>query len=253
MTNTIVLQSHTSPLPFSWIQACLDSVKNWASDNQFDYTFIGDELFDHIDEDLLKKLGRQIVIATDLARIRLLQAYLKQGYDTVVWCDADFLIFAPKDFKLSNDNFSLGREVWIQYNEKSAREFTAKVKVHNAFMMYSQGNSFLDFYCDTAEHLLHLNTANMPPQFIGPKLLTALHNIVHCPVAENAGMLSPLVIKDISYGSGSALDLYKKQSKYPTYAANLCSSLYSLELVSAKQMDGCIAQLLNKQNLLNIK
>ena len=250
MTNTIVLQSHTSPIPFSWIETCLDSVRDWASRNLFDYKFYGDEMFDLIDETLLRKLDKQIVIATDLARIKLLQSYLKRGYDTVIWCDADFLIFSPKEFKLINSNYSLGREIWIQPNEKSGQELIAKVKVHNAFMMYRQGNSFLDFYCDTAEHLLHMNTATMPPQFIGPKLLTAIHNIVHCPVTENAGMLSPLVVKDISHGSGPAMDLYNEKSKYPTYAANLCSSLYKQEHISAKEISGCIDQLLYKQSLL---
>jgi hypothetical protein len=49
------------------------------------------------------------------------------------------------------------------------------VKVHNAFMMFRQGNHFPDFYTDAAERLLDLNQGAMPAQFIGPKLLTALH------------------------------------------------------------------------------
>jgi hypothetical protein len=64
----------------------------------------------------------------------------------------------------------------------------AYVKVRNAFLMFRKGNHFLDFYTATAQRLLRLNQGSMPPQFIGPKLLTALHNVAICPVMETAGM-----------------------------------------------------------------
>ena len=74
MADTLVLQSHRNPLPFPWIQACLDSVRRWADANSFDYRFIGDELFDSVAESLLYKTAQQRVITTDLARLHALQA-----------------------------------------------------------------------------------------------------------------------------------------------------------------------------------
>lgn len=76
----------------------------------------------------------------------------------------------------------------------------------------------------------------MSPQFIGPKLLTALNNIVNCPVLETAGMLSPMVIKDIIKGSGPALDLFRKNSPSQICAANLSSSLTQQEFISDTDM-----------------
>ena len=98
-------------------------------------------------------------------------------------------------------------------------------RVHNAFLMFRRGNHFLDFYADSAERLLRLNEGGMPPQYIGPKLLTALHNIVRCPVMESAGMLSPAVLQDLAAGSGKALDLFRRESPARVYAANLSASL----------------------------
>ena len=119
-------------------------------------------------------------------------------------------------------------------------------------MMFRQNNSFLDFYTETAQRLLMLNTGTMPPQFIGPKLLTALHNIAQCPIAEHAGMLSPLVIKNICQQSGPALDLFIEKSKQPIYAANLCGSLYSQGEVSTEEIETCISLLHDsKLNILN--
>jgi hypothetical protein len=103
-------------------------------------------------------------------------------------------------------------------------------------MMFRKGNTFLDFYTESAERLLSENTDRMPPQFIGPKLLTALHNIVICPVMETAGMLSPMVIKDIIRGQGYVLDLFRKNSPTHICAANLSSSLTQQECISDTDM-----------------
>ncbi|MCP3689565.1 MAG: hypothetical protein GY784_14245 [Gammaproteobacteria bacterium] len=206
------------------MQACLESVQNWARHNQFEYRFVGDEaLFASLSAGLLDKTEGQRIIATDLGRLYLLQDGLKEGYRTVIWCDADFLVINPDSFTVPESAFALGREIWVQRGE-SGRLRSYK-KVHNAFLMFRQGNHFLDFYIDTAARLLSLNQGSVPPQFIGPKLLTALHNIVVCPVMENAGMLSPLVMQDLLNGGGDAMALLKQKSSCRIDGANLSASL----------------------------
>ena len=247
MSKTIVLQSHRQPLPYSWVQTCIDSVKAWADQNGFTYKFIGDELFDFVPAPLLEKTRSQLTVATDLARLKALQKLLRQDFQTVIWCDADFLIFNPKNFVLPSDSFSVGREVWIQSNEQP--KLNAHIKVHNAFLMFRQGNSFLDFYTDTAERLLSLNEGSIPPQFIGPKLLTAIHNVVQCPVMETAGMLSPIVVKDIANGGGTAVDLFKQKSLRPIAAANICASLIDKNELNKIYAEKCIDLLIKAQKI----
>ena len=227
MTKILVLQSHRDPLPYAWLNQCLQSVQSWAEQNQYDYLFIGDEIFETISVEIRQKTKQQKVITSDLARLIALQNYLTKGYQTVIWCDADFLIFAPNNFTLPESSYSLGREVWVQQDKRG--NLKAYKKIHNAFMMFKQGNSFLNFYTDTARQLIEMNTGTMPPQFIGPKLLTALHNIIQCPVMETAGMLSPLVIQDLINGGGAAVDLFNKNSSQIIAGANLCSSLTTEE------------------------
>ena len=183
---------------------------------------MGDELFDAVPRELWHKIRQQSVIASDLARLYVCHSALRHGFACVIWLDADFLIFAPAKLNLPDVPYALGREIWVQYN-KPAR-LKVYTKVHNAFLMFRQGNSLLDFYIESAERLLKLNKGPMPPQYIGPKLLTALHNITHMPVVDTAGMLSPLVIKDIIQGSGAALDLFMKTSATEIAGANLCTS-----------------------------
>lgn len=244
MSATLVIQSHREPLPLSWLQPCLDSVANWALGNGYGYRYLDDEIFDPLAPDLLDKIGTQRVIASDLARLIRLQQGLAEGYDCVVWCDADFLIVDPARFVLPATAYALGREVWIQPGHRQRPR--AFVKVHNAFLMFRSGNSFLDFYRDTAERLLRQNQGRMPPQFIGPKLLTALHNIVQCPVMESAAMLSPMVMRDRLDGQGAALDLFRQKSALAPAAANLSSSLTEREGLNDTDMNRLIDLLLEE-------
>lgn len=241
MSSTLVIQSHREPLPHRWLRACLDSVAAWARQNAFDYRFVGDELFDLVDPALLDKTAAQTVIATDLARLRWLQRELGDGYACVVWCDADFFVIDAAALLLPDTEFALGREVWVQRDQRDRlRVYT---KVHNAFLMFRRGNSFLDFYSATAERLLRLNQGSMPPQFIGPKLLSAIHNIAQCPVQETAGMLSPLVQLDLLDGGGPALDLFREHSPAPPAGVNLSASQCARGGLDDETMERVIAHL----------
>jgi len=206
--------------------------------NGHEYRFMGDELFACLPAPVIERTRRQKVIATDLARLLVLQQALNSGHETVIWMDADFLIFDPPKFSMPDESCAVGREVWVQKDRQG--KLKSFKKIHNAFLMFRKGNSFLDFYTDTAQRLLARNQGAMPPQFIGPKLLTALHNVANLPVLETAGMLSPLVVKDILAGGGPALDLFTLQSPQPVAAANLCISSCDRKEVSGEEMESLI-------------
>ncbi|VAW90618.1 hypothetical protein MNBD_GAMMA21-59 [hydrothermal vent metagenome] len=234
MHRTLILQSHTQPLPYPWIETCLDSVRDWSEMKGYEYRFVDDLLFELVPEEILNKTQYQKVVATDLARLLLVKKYLNQNYEVVVWLDADFLIFSPAEFDIPDFSYAVGREVWVQENVNE--KLRIYKKVHNAFLMFSKNNSFLDFYTETAQRLILNNTGTMPPQFIGPKLLTALHNVCNLPVMETAGMLSPMVIKAIISGEGMALQQFRKHSPETITGANLCISSCNRQEVSAAEM-----------------
>jgi len=266
-TSTMVIQSHCLPLPHAWLAPCIDSVKSWSKQEGFDYQFLGDELFELLPKWVVEKTHSQRVVATDLARLKCIQKFLSCGYERVVWLDADFLVFSPERFHLPDcsalpENYALGREVWVQPQalEKASlkarptnkrERFKVYNKVHNAFLLFGQGNPFLDFYSAHAERLLDRVKGTVPPQFVGPKLLTALHNIVQCPVQEDAGMLSPWIIQDILNGGGPALHLFREKSLLPLAGANLCSSLlgspvFKDNAYDDQALDDVVARLLSQ-------
>jgi hypothetical protein len=241
MRSTLVIQSHRSPLPYRWIERCLESVRDWCALRGCEYRFMGDELFDCVPESIREKTSNQPVIATDLARLLTLRDALNAGYETVVWMDADVLILGPSAFALPDVPCAFGREVWVQHDRHG--RLKSYKKIHNAFLMFARGDSFLDFYADSAERLLRRNNGSVPAQFIGPKLLTALHNVVGLPVLESAGMLSPMVIRNILAGAGPALDLFVENSPQAIAAANLCVSSCDRGEISEREME-CLIDIL---------
>jgi len=205
------------------------------------YRFVGDELFDLLPADLREKTSNQRVVAADLGRLLAVREAIEEGFDTVIWCDADVLVFNPERLTPSPASFALGREVWVQ--ERRGRPH-AYVKVHNAFLMFRRSNPFLDYYLHVAQQLVREHMGPMVPQFVGPKLLAALHNVARFPVQESAGMLSPAVMSDVLRGGGPSLELFTRLSPELPAALNLCSSLVDSGETTDADVDGLVRVLL---------
>jgi len=232
-SDVVVIQSHRLPLPFEWLEPCLESVRHWVERRGYDYRFEDDALFERLHDDLREKTRNQLVIAVDLARLAALQAALDEGYRCAVWMDADMLVLDADRLHLAADEYALGREVWVQRDDRG--RLRSYVKVHNAFLQFRAGNPFLAFYRHAAERIVGAHApGRMVPQIVGPKLLTALDNLVGCPVVDEAGMLSPAVARDLVAGGGAALEEFRLRSPCPPAALNLCGSLLGRELEEAE-------------------
>lgn len=248
--RTVVLQSHRQPLPYDWLHPCIDSVKRWAEVNGFEYQWLGDELFDELTSTQRKHTHRQRVVASDLARLHKVARALADGARRVVWVDADTLVINSGALNLSERGCAVGREIWIQ--PSSTLDGTPKVyaKVHNAFMVFCEGDSFLPFYIDAASRLLERHEGPYVDQFIGPKLLTALHNLVQFPVIENAGVLSPSVIANLNHGGGEYLDAFCRRLQRIPASLNLCASSVRSGELSDQSMHDVIDLLSSKGTAL---
>lgn len=239
MSATLVIQSAADPEIGGWRGECLASVRHWADANQFHYRFVDDALFECIAPDLLRRTIDQPVIATDLARLVLLKQALGEGFERVVWLDADTLVLDSAAFTLPAELFAVGREHWVQSSQRGLRCYR---KVHNAFLMFTADNPFLAFYRYSAEAIVRAHTgAHMVPQLVGPKLLTAWHNISPLPVCEAVDVFSPEVIRDLNAGGGAALDLWSRQRETDAAAVNLAASSVARGEVSDTEMEALIA------------
>lgn len=212
----------------------MQSVRDWADRRGFRYRFLGDELFDLLDPAIRDRTQHQPVVASDLARLRWLSLTLDAGATCAVWLDADTWIFDPDRF-VPPDTTAVGREIWIQCEGSRWKRFT---KVHNAALCAHPGNTLLPFYEDTARRLILANTAeSVVPQFLGPKLLTALHTAAQLPVWEEAGVFSPAVIHGLLERTPQAVDLMLRNAASPPAAANLCASSVRRQELDASALE----------------
>ncbi|MDF1749874.1 MAG: hypothetical protein P1V34_13465 [Alphaproteobacteria bacterium] len=252
-SRTIILQSHNFQVLRGWIGPCVDSVRRWTEQRGYEYRFLGDEIFDLLPDDLRLKLQDHIAIQADLARLLLLRDALDNGYDRAVWFDADLLIFAPDRLEIESipETNAFGRELWVDLDV--GKRLKTWRNLHNAACIFRKGDPVLPFLIYATERIINDTAADkITMQMVGPKLLTALGNIVRFGRLNTVGALSPLVLKDIAAGGGPALDALKvavTKDKLPApTAANLRASLaHSPE--AGNRMDTVVADLLRTGHL----
>jgi hypothetical protein len=226
--GTVVLQSQRVDRLAGWQGRCTASVAAWADRRGFAYRLEHDECFERVPADLRRRFAAQPVVLSDLARLYWLREVLEDGCDRALWVDADVLVF--RDFAPPTRGDYLGRETWVQARDGRLRSYR---KVHNAWLQFERESSFLPFYLDRAVALLRRAEAPVVPQFIGPKLLTAWHNLVPFAVEERIGMAAPPVLRDLlaalrSPGAATAgtqaLRLLRAGHAAPLCGLNLCAS-----------------------------
>lgn len=221
--RTLVLQSCSVQQRQTWIKDCLHSVESWAHAKGYTYLYIDDIFFSVVPEWYMEKVGKKLPIAADYARLVFLQRALEEGFDQVIWLDADVLVF---DQSLAFDftgTCAFGHEVWVQ--ERGGR-LEARTNVHNAVCVFRQGCVILPFLLHTVMVMMRkVDPMHLAPQFVGPKLLNALHPLCDFALLPQVGALSPLVVADICKGSDGALKLMLQKSRQPPLAVNLCGTL----------------------------
>jgi hypothetical protein len=233
MPDTIVIQSH-APDPPEWLRACLESVAGWAADAGFAHEVAGDDFLARVPADLRARAHGRTQVVADLARLDWIAELLDAGWDRVIWLDADVLVFAPDRLtaalELAPSGYLFGREVWVQPDARGRPK--PRRNLHNALLAFTPGNPVLAFYRHAAERVLARHAGAPVPQLIGPKLLTALDNMIGLEASWAVGMASPLVVRDLAAGGGPALACLQAAAPEPPAALNLCASL------SGRESDG---------------
>ena len=269
MTESIlVFQSANAAAQTGWQGRCMASVREWATHNGYGYRCVGDELFDCVPDWYLEKVGDRLAIAADYARLVWMHGLLHPETEAaqglvgqfrgsrqapmpshVVWLDADVLVFAPERFALDvPEDCSFGREHWLAWkqanqpqdglatlNDAATRGLRqllgVRKNVHNALAMFARGSATLPFLAATVLRLMErVDPAHIAPQFVGPKLLTSLHNTVGFEVTDSVGAISPLLAAAIVEKRTSIVDFYSTHLNERMCAANLCASLLASDL-----------------------
>jgi hypothetical protein len=214
-----------------WLAHCLASVEAWAASSGFDYRFCGDEALHCTPGWYRQKLGNRKPIVADLARLLLIRQALESGYEQACWIDADVLLFAPEQLQLSyGQTCAFGREYWVEAQARGS--FRVHRNVHNAVCVFKAGCPVLAFLIHATERIIRrADPERIAPQMVGPKLLSALHNIVGFDLIESVGAFSPTIVDELELelepdeGPGPAVTKLLEATPTALAGANLCASL----------------------------
>jgi hypothetical protein len=205
------------------MQRCLDSVRSWSALLGYDYELMDDRIFDLCGPAYLAAVGDNKRSITNLARLELARLRLGDGYDRVVWLDADTFVFAPDRLTIDlTSGYAFAKEAWV-WNDDEGRTKTEE-GVHNAAFVFAGHHPDLDFLIHAIRHIAGTRQIHASYQ-VGTKLLVGLQYSLDFPLLTNIGMFSPDVMIALAKDQAPLLATLARASGYPSYAANLCLSL----------------------------
>jgi len=223
--QTIVVQSFREHDIPEWISRCLSTVQAWADRSHFVYDFAGDAFLQLAPAWYRAKADPHITVITDLARLLLARQYLQQGFDRVIWIDADVLIFAPSLLHIDPDlSCAFCREVWMHRNYGGLLH--ASFKINNSACMFRNdcyGVQYLEDYISACVSIVARLPCILDHTEVGTKFLTARNRHSPLPVMSGFGTLSPVMLYALLQSDAEVLKSFMDYQTGPLYAVNLCN------------------------------
>lgn len=209
--RTLVVQSTPSRVP-DWVARCMATVRDWSPS----YEHLGDELLDLAPGWVHDAADGSLLPVTDVARLELLRLRLADGWDRVVWLDADVCVFDPSVLDVAIDpdaDVAVCVERWVTGAPGGGLQ--AARCVNNAALAARRVDGLL------AATLERARAGAVRPRSLGPDLLTPMHR--RAPFGELVGIsvASPAVVS----GEPGAWDLLVRSLPWPVGALNLCWSM----------------------------
>lgn len=252
LNMTLIYQSFRNHNVPRWVQQCMESVEVWTKNEGYSYRFIDDELFEYAPDWYRHKVKDNVQLVSDLSRLVLAKRFLSEGYDRVIWIDADLLIFDPVHFSLeTEEGVHFCREIWTDADLDG--KVIHQKKINNSVCIFPTGHVFLDFYIDACLKLV-AERDDIPHVLVGTTFLTALIEIYPFSEITNVGIISPSLVFDLLTENTGFLSKYLEWHAAPVFAANLCGSMQhqvfkGLRIDHARML-AVVQKLLQQQKLL---
>lgn len=251
--STLIFQSYRTHDVPHWITRCLESVQDWATTKGYDYRFIDDELFSYAPDWYREKVENNVQLVSDLSRLILARQFLQEGWQQVVWVDADILVFDPDDFRLKPaGDISFCKETWVD-TDRQGRIIHQK-KVNNSVTVFRKNSAFLHFYIEACLQMVRSSRKNPAPETVGTTFLTGLKKVYPLALIENVGIISPAMAYGLLSHQTDFSNKFRQWHGHPIRAANLCGSKEGRSFNGMKLDEQAIekvaARLIQQQGLL---
>lgn len=222
--RTLVVQSFRRTDVPDWIERCLDSVRRWTKACGFDYAFYGDEFYDLCGPEYLARVGGNPRSITNLARLEITRIKLAEGYDQVIWFDADVFVFDPDRLVMRTDaGYAFSHEAWVTKGA-DGRAHLAYTSLHNAAFIFTRRQSDLELFIQIIRHIVMTRTIGSNYQ-VGVRLISGLAYSLEIPAITCVGMFSPDVTDAIADDRRAFMRAFARFHGHKMQAANLGWSL----------------------------
>jgi hypothetical protein len=219
-TRTLVVQSFRRTDVPAWIERCLDSVRRWTAQRGFDHAFYGDEFYDLCGADYLARVGGNPRSITNLARLEITRIKLAEGYDQVIWFDADVFVFDPDRLIMQTDaGYAFSREAWVTKAPNGTAQL-AYTSLHNAAFIFTQRQTDLELFIHIIRHIVMTRTIGSNYQ-VGVRLISGLAYSLDIPAITCVGMFSPDVVDAIADNRRGFMRAFARFHGHKVQAANL--------------------------------
>jgi hypothetical protein len=191
--RTLVVQSFRRTDVPAWIERCLDSVRRWTRSRGFEYAFYGDEFYDLCGPEYLARVGGNPRSITNLARLEITRIKLAEGYDRVIWLDADVFVFDTERFVMHTDaGYAFSHEAWVT-KAPNGRAQLAYTSLHNAAFIFTPQQTDLELFIRIIRHIVMTRSIGSNYQ-VGVRLISGLAYSLEIPTITCVGMFGPDVI-----------------------------------------------------------
>lgn len=196
----------------------MQSVRQWAEIQGFSYRFVDDSFFGYAPEWFREAVKGQRHLVSDLARLELARLYLDEGWERVIWVDADVYICDRVGFNIGvEQDHWVCDELWATLREG---ELYFSHRVNNAILAFSQDNKFLDFYRHACQKIVRSKKGKLRHTEIGTSFLTGIAHLL--PQLKGIAMFSPFLLAEFYKKNEVTIMRYQHELGAPIKAVNLC-------------------------------
>lgn len=196
----------------------MQSAKEWAEIQGYAYRFIDDSFFGYVPDWFREAVKGQRHLLSDLARLELARLYLDEGWERVIWVDADIYICDRQGFIIGDEHDHwLCEELWVFIRDN---ELQFSRRVNNAVLSFSRGNRFLDFYRNACQKIVRSKQGKLRHSEIGTSFLSGIAHLL--PLRKEVAMFSPLLLAEFYKNNEIMIARYQQEFGSPIKAVNLC-------------------------------
>lgn len=199
-------------------------MRSWALANDWSYEFLDDRFFSPAPDWVRERCAGNIYAITDVCRLHWIRSSLDDGFERVIWADADILMFDSSQIDVPTPRgHAFAHEIFLRMNADGS--FSPVEGMNNSLMVFERDQEVLDVYLARCfERLRATSSGGVARTALGPLLLRELDAQYRLDRLFGVGLFTLALMRELADGGGNLADELARRSPARLGAENLCTS-----------------------------